>query len=262
MSVNAGTYTPAAALPATSKLFGDARWSNLEIRCGEKTWKVHRNIVCSQCEFFEKATEGSFRESSNGVVVLEEDDPSAIEVLLRFFYTGTYVVPTDDGEKSWSPLALPVLVHTMADKYGVPRLVDFANTEFTSRAKEMGQSTALIEAIAEIYATFPHLKKEMRDTVVHIVATNYQNFKTGAAFEGCQAVFDAAPFIADVLEWLMEERTLPKGSTKYICPSAICHQDVIMRTLPDSCLLVRGKHCPSCGTKWRNNTANGWMKAP
>lgn len=168
--------------------------------------------------------------------------------------------PDGTGVEARSPLALAVLVHTAADKYGVKRLVKLADAEFALQAKATGQSQALIEAVEAIYDVPPEHKKKMRDIVVQIVAINYKNFKIGAAFEGCQAVFDTAPLVADVLEWLMDERTLMMGFTKYRCPSAICDEATIIRTMPICNTETVYRHCPYCGTRWSNAPANGWVR--
>ena len=45
------------------RLFVDERYSDLTVQCGDKTWKVHKAIVCPQSEFFAKACDKGFKVS-------------------------------------------------------------------------------------------------------------------------------------------------------------------------------------------------------
>lgn len=53
----------------THRLFDTGRFSNLVVRLGTKTWKVHRNILCTASGLFNKACEGEWK------VVLSCDSP-------------------------------------------------------------------------------------------------------------------------------------------------------------------------------------------
>lgn len=46
-----------------SRLFNDPEYSDLEVRCGNRTWKVHRVIVCGRCEFFKACVDRNFKVS-------------------------------------------------------------------------------------------------------------------------------------------------------------------------------------------------------
>ncbi|PPJ50353.1 hypothetical protein CBER1_05907 [Cercospora berteroae] len=203
---------------AISKLFGDPRWTDLEVHCGHQIWKVHRIVVCSQSKFFEKAVEGSFAEAATGVVNLVEDDAFAVQAFLQFFYSGDYqwqpTFSSPDGvENNPGRLAFAVAVHTIADKYGVAPLMSLAMTKFKELIGTNWRSEDFVGAVEAIYDTSPENKKEMRERLVEIGSKNYRAFKDGTAFANCQAVFDFAPFVADVLDLRMSMRTMPVGST-------------------------------------------------
>lgn len=52
-----------ASLLTLFRLFGDSEYSNLELRWGNRTWKVHWVIVCGRCEFFEACVDRNFNVS-------------------------------------------------------------------------------------------------------------------------------------------------------------------------------------------------------
>lgn len=47
----------------------NGRYSDMEIECENFTFKVHRNIVCSQSDFFKAAMKGGFAVSGNDLRV-------------------------------------------------------------------------------------------------------------------------------------------------------------------------------------------------
>lgn len=60
-------YVQASSDPASfmvslnpSSLWGDERFSDATIIMGQKTWRVHRWVICQQSSYFEKALEGHF----------------------------------------------------------------------------------------------------------------------------------------------------------------------------------------------------------
>ncbi|KAK4459453.1 hypothetical protein QBC42DRAFT_207970 [Cladorrhinum samala] len=88
---------------ALSSLLGSDKFSDMTIRCGNREFKAHRAVVCSQSAFFDKALTGGFSEAATGIVDLPEDNPDVVERFLEFLYTGTY----DIKNNPW-PTSVPV----------------------------------------------------------------------------------------------------------------------------------------------------------
>ncbi|KAF5628100.1 uncharacterized protein FTJAE_8975 [Fusarium tjaetaba] len=70
----------------------------MTIICGDRQFKTHRAVVCTQSPFFDKAMSGNFMESKSRSIELPEDDPDVVERFLEFLYTGTY---TDGVNLTW-----------------------------------------------------------------------------------------------------------------------------------------------------------------
>ncbi|KAK4118054.1 POZ domain-containing protein [Parathielavia appendiculata] len=85
---------------ALSSLLGSDKFSDMTIHCGDRVFKAHRAIVCSQSAFFDKALTGGFSEAATSIINLPEDDPDVMERFLEFLYTGTY----DVEKHPWSTL--------------------------------------------------------------------------------------------------------------------------------------------------------------
>ncbi|KAL2142003.1 hypothetical protein VTI28DRAFT_1693 [Corynascus sepedonium] len=80
----------AAIYNGLSKLYGDEKYADLTVTCGERTFRLHRAIICSQSPIFETACSGGFRESTTGRITIEEVDPDILAKFVEFIYTGNY----------------------------------------------------------------------------------------------------------------------------------------------------------------------------
>ncbi len=61
-------FQPPSIYAGLSALFGSDKFSDMTIRCGDRQFKAHRAIVCSQSRFFDRALTGGFAVSLHGVV--------------------------------------------------------------------------------------------------------------------------------------------------------------------------------------------------
>lgn len=57
------TLKTVAALTKRYSLFGNPKYTDLTVTCGEREWKLHKSIVCLQCDFFDKACDGRLKVS-------------------------------------------------------------------------------------------------------------------------------------------------------------------------------------------------------
>ncbi|RBR16300.1 hypothetical protein FVER53590_05893 [Fusarium verticillioides] len=71
------------------KLLWDGAYSDISIVCRGREFKVHRAIVCTQCEWFGEAFTTPPKKRTIRSVTLDED-PEVFQHLLEFLYTGTY----------------------------------------------------------------------------------------------------------------------------------------------------------------------------
>ncbi|KAG4277783.1 hypothetical protein FPRO04_07026 [Fusarium proliferatum] len=80
----------ASSVRASSyKLLFDGAYSDISIVCGGREFKVHRAIVCTQCEWFAEAFTTPPKKRTIRSLTLDED-PEVFQHLLEFLYTGTY----------------------------------------------------------------------------------------------------------------------------------------------------------------------------
>lgn len=56
----------------------------------QASFYVHRNLICKSSSFFKAALSGSFKEATEGKVILPEDDPDVFEQFVQWVYTKAY----------------------------------------------------------------------------------------------------------------------------------------------------------------------------
>ncbi|EMR63842.1 putative btb poz domain protein [Eutypa lata UCREL1] len=69
-------------------LLKNGKFSDATVKCDGKTWAVHKSILCSRSEWFEKALNGHFMEAATSIVTIEEITAEKVEWLLTFIYGG------------------------------------------------------------------------------------------------------------------------------------------------------------------------------
>ncbi|KAL8828608.1 MAG: hypothetical protein Q9191_002489 [Dirinaria sp. TL-2023a] len=72
------------------ELLRSGKYSDLTLKCGNKTWHVHRFILCAWSKVFAAASDGYFQEATTHLIDLKDDDPDVIEQLLNFMYRLDY----------------------------------------------------------------------------------------------------------------------------------------------------------------------------
>ncbi|KAF5989215.1 kelch repeat BTB domain-containing protein [Fusarium coicis] len=65
------------------------KYSDLTIICGNNRYQVHRNILCARSKFFDVSCGTEFKESS-GEINLPDDDPAAVQKMIRYLYNIDY----------------------------------------------------------------------------------------------------------------------------------------------------------------------------
>ncbi|KAK8877579.1 hypothetical protein PGQ11_002525 [Apiospora arundinis] len=67
-------------------LYQTGKYSDIKVRCEDRTWNLHRAVICQRCPYFEKAFSGPFVEAQNAEVVLEEFSKDDVEIALIYLY--------------------------------------------------------------------------------------------------------------------------------------------------------------------------------
>ncbi|KAF1359837.1 hypothetical protein EJ07DRAFT_42167, partial [Lizonia empirigonia] len=62
-----------------------------QITKGEtREYHAHKAVLCMESRYFLKAFTGNFKEATDNVITLYDDDPDQFEFLLKYIYTYQY----------------------------------------------------------------------------------------------------------------------------------------------------------------------------
>lgn len=122
---------------------------------GQERLKFHayQDTLC-KIPFFQAALRGKFKEASEQIITMPEDDPGRVSALIEFLYTGNYTYPYDPETTplrggSIAPVAdlteglFHIGIHVIASKYDCPPLVAIAMKNFTAVVTDLVSIDAL-----------------------------------------------------------------------------------------------------------------------
>ncbi|TRX89369.1 hypothetical protein FHL15_009806 [Xylaria flabelliformis] len=169
---------------ATLKQFyNNERLADATIRCGSQEFKVHAIVVSTHSEFFYKAFCGQWKESKDGkTVTLEEVEVDVVKAMIQFMYHFDYNCP-----EGVSTLLFDVKVYSIADRYIIPSLKDYAlakveNAFDLSPDPAIFPTNLLLTVSSEVYSSTPESDRGLRDVVAEAFHKNLNRLENSATF--------------------------------------------------------------------------------
>ncbi|KAF2737119.1 hypothetical protein EJ04DRAFT_129332 [Polyplosphaeria fusca] len=101
---------------ALKQLLFSGDYSDFTIVCGERTWKVHKAIICPRSDYFARAVTFG-KEAEDKCIDLVEDDPEVVGLMLEYFYTGDYKVLIREPNAAGFPHTCPQFAAYSANSY-------------------------------------------------------------------------------------------------------------------------------------------------
>ncbi|KAK0724207.1 BTB/POZ protein [Lasiosphaeris hirsuta] len=143
-------------LTEDEKLLDTGWFSDVTVKCGDRIWRLHKNILCTRSVWFEKALTGRFEESKTGHVDIQNFDPEAIGWLIRYIYTGICDIPAlRPGSKT--NFVTCYEVHTVADYFAMTSLakiaLDTLAADFDARLGPVQMQYEPVDWLDELFET-------------------------------------------------------------------------------------------------------------
>ncbi|GME35200.1 btb poz-like protein [Neofusicoccum parvum] len=147
-------------LTAFASLLSSGKYSDLTVQSGEKSWAVHKAVICSRSGFFDGACSHPFKESASGIIDLSEDDPEAVEHMIHYFYHLDYLSKAPKSRRTTqpsSPTGAPVPRGHCSTQAGArrPGKLDLALVEDPLLAQAHAQSSDGAISATEIPSNAP-----------------------------------------------------------------------------------------------------------
>ncbi|SMQ54862.1 unnamed protein product [Zymoseptoria tritici ST99CH_3D7] len=129
-----------------SEHFKQDALSDVTLKFGNREMKCHKIILVTRSEYFKKlcGPESRFAEANQPVIELKEDDPTALEALLRYIYTFEYI---DDAEKRKDDWLFHLNYYVVGCKYGFVPQANAAYTVFRKIVRSIQTPEAICDAI-------------------------------------------------------------------------------------------------------------------
>ncbi|KAH7403063.1 BTB/POZ protein [Cadophora sp. MPI-SDFR-AT-0126] len=182
-----------------TRCFDDDTYSDLTITCRDRSWKVHRVVVCPQSRVLNAACMTGFKEAQTGIVDLDDDDPAAVETMLRFFYTGKYIEPANESGEIRFEIRIAILIYILADKYDVSALMDLAEKSFKRLLSVSLTEEDYLSAVSDVY-TLPLPTNALKAITVEHARRKFRGMLQGSKSDLVQnALLQIPEFAVDVI---------------------------------------------------------------
>ncbi|KAI9726483.1 MAG: hypothetical protein M1828_001305 [Chrysothrix sp. TS-e1954] len=198
--------------------FNDPKYSDLEIRCEDKRYHVHKVILCSQSPVFDRMLSVEMKEKISGVLEIEEECPSIVEGFLKYLYGHTKSLVSDGSQDP--RLGLYARVYAMADFYQThfikPLAVKFLRANIEESKAGYFFPGMFCDCVKVCYQSIRGSNQELKDVLID-GALKFMNNKARAQM--LIKAYDKTPEFAidmakaqtrkmylDVVEWECSER--------------------------------------------------------
>lgn len=133
-----------------------------------KKLPVHKSVICTQSEYFEKAFQDAFVEGSSGVLTFDNGSGAAHWRVFEYLYTGDYSDDLSHDFEDDPALLKEARVYALANMFFLEDLKAFATAKLQQKLEELWTSESFPECIREVYATTPESDRAMRSAVVEV----------------------------------------------------------------------------------------------
>ncbi|KAK9419383.1 hypothetical protein SUNI508_07358 [Seiridium unicorne] len=125
-------------------LLESGNFSDAVVKCKDRSWKVHKAILCSRSKWFDKALNGKFEEAKTAILTITETSPEKIEWLLKYLYRGAGGAFSDGSYAAWTE------VYSLGHFFDLPDLQSSALTNLKERLTKAATSfKSLRESLVE-----------------------------------------------------------------------------------------------------------------
>ncbi|KAI7240294.1 hypothetical protein KC343_g7155 [Hortaea werneckii] len=203
-----------ASNEALQRMLKTGEYSDLTIKCGDRTFQVHKNIVCARSEYFATAcATGTIELQSSADPDAAKDDPSlddpdAVKLMIDFLYLHNYVAietcfsetPKASNKRTLGATdgdagsIMHAKVYALGSKYQIPSLQSTSLKKFEAAAALAWDSEEFVHAVHLVYTTTPDSDKGLRDIAAHVILEHEKELCDKPAMEAVVRSFDGLAY--------------------------------------------------------------------
>ncbi|KAH9873079.1 hypothetical protein J1614_005476 [Plenodomus biglobosus] len=196
-----------------ASLFNDARYSDATVDIHGKRLPVHRSVICTQSEYFEKALQEAFAEGSSGVLKYDIGSGAAHWRAFEYLYTGDYSDDLSHDFKDDPALLKEPRVYALADMFFLKDLKALATAKLKQKLQDLWADDSFPECIREVYATTPDGDHAMRSAVVEVAKVHVKKLGKKAVFK--DLIHEGGDFTVQYFESVIFPATPAVSSTPH-----------------------------------------------
>lgn len=140
-------------------------FTDLTLVCGDQDFKVHKIVLYTQSNYFHKLLGYGFKESDQNTITLHEDDPDALNVLIKCLYRHHADITSSNSK----PMTFAVKVYAIADKYDIPTLRSQAAARFSKVLSPEADLEDFINAIKTVDESVPGGDRTLWEVIIKII---------------------------------------------------------------------------------------------
>lgn len=129
----------------------------------KRLFRLHKAQLCSRIPYFDKMFNGNFKEASDNVAYLEEDDPASFDLLMEWASIPTSskfprwireLTTVKNKEGQWMASWDPVGFYSLAEKYCLPEVQDLIMDAAIQYHREQNELPS-VDFVLRAYETTP-----------------------------------------------------------------------------------------------------------
>ncbi|KAK8085647.1 hypothetical protein PG997_006918 [Apiospora hydei] len=194
------------------RLFRTGEYTDLKVICGGREWNLHRNILASRCEWFDKALCGNFKEAHTQEIFIHEFSPADIQLLLEYIYTGAVDFEQKKGESALIDIC--IRFYDLADFFQFPKLQEYCNQYLVQDIDNIGDILYDLRAAYGKKTLAGDVFRGLMKTFVH--ETRYRFFRSQQFIELLEEIPELA---ADMLISMIRSGEFMRISYPVVCSS-------------------------------------------
>ncbi|OTA98291.1 hypothetical protein M426DRAFT_28591 [Hypoxylon sp. CI-4A] len=95
-------------------------FTDLVVKCGPRTWNLHKAVLCCKSKWFIAALNGNFHEAQSGCITINDENPEMIDHMIEWIYNGYIDAKIfEDDDKMYSAC---VELYKVSDYFLLPEL--------------------------------------------------------------------------------------------------------------------------------------------